>query len=70
MSEARLAVAEQHIETLDERLRDLQKDVREIRDSLHKQRGFVAGFSAAFSLLWAALAGVGVALWRHITGGG
>lgn len=36
-------------------LHQLRVDVRDIRDSLHKQRGFLAGVSFAFTLLISAV---------------
>ena len=44
-------------------LHQLRVDVRDIRESLHKQRGFVAGFSAAFAFIWTVIGGLATWLW-------
>lgn len=55
MSGERLATVEARVEHIDTRLDQLAADVREIRDTLSKQRGFVAGAAAAFTLVWSAI---------------
>ena len=61
MSEARLA-------RIEGKLDELEEDMSEIKQAMAKQRGFVAGFSAAFTMLWAALVGLGIYIWKHISG--
>ena len=60
----RLAKVEERVNSIDARLEKIQGDVREVRDGFAKQRGFVAGFSAAFTLLWAVITGVVIHFWR------
>ena len=60
----RLAKVEERVETMVSSLEQIQSDVREVRDGMAKQRGFVAGFSAAFTLMWAVITGVVIHFWR------
>lgn len=46
-------------------LHQLRNDIRDIRESLHKQRGFMAGFSAAFTLIWTVVGGLFAWAWGN-----
>jgi hypothetical protein len=46
-------------------LHQLRADMRDIRESLHKQRGFIAGFSAAFAFIWTVAGAVFAWFWNR-----
>lgn len=51
---------------LREEFKAVRKDVSEIKLALEKQRGFIAGFSAAFSLLVSAIVALGAYIWNNM----
>lgn len=70
MSVEKLSRLEERVEAIDARLREVHKDVRELREGSHRQRGFIAGASAAFAALWATVAGLGALVWQQYFGSG
>jgi hypothetical protein len=68
---SRLAVVETKVEALHARLGRVESridsvgdDVREIRDGLSKQRGFLAGSAFAFTAVWSVVVAVFGWLWK------
>ena len=57
--------AENFTELRDE-MKAVRSDVGEIKLALEKQRGFIAGFSAAFSLLVSAIVALGAYIWNNM----
>lgn len=64
MSGERLAVVEERVESIGSRLDALQSDVRDIRDTLGKQRGFISGVAAAFGLVWTVVIAIVGYVWK------
>lgn len=58
MSNERLATVEARVENIGSRLDEIHKDVREIRDTLANQRGFITATKTIVVALWAALGAV------------
>lgn len=51
---------------LREEMRGVREDLGEVKLALEKQRGFIAGFSAAFSLLVSAVIALGAYIWNNL----
>lgn len=60
---------ELHMEQDKERFDAIEAKLDVLIESHNKQRGFVAGFAAAFTLLWTALVGLAVYVWQRHFGG-
>lgn len=68
-TEARLAVIEQQLADGKEKMNSMETKIDGLADTMSKQRGFIAGFSAAFSMLATALIGLVVYIWQtHFKG--
>jgi hypothetical protein len=52
------------LKRIEDRIDHLTADVSEIKTTLAKQKGFIAGFSMAFTLLWGMLIGLVVYIWQ------
>jgi hypothetical protein len=61
-----LAEHEARLDHIEARFTDLHRDVRETRDAVVKQRGFLAGASMAFSMLGSALVGLCIYIWNYL----
>lgn len=63
----RLSLVEARVAHIDASLAAIGPDIRRIRETLEKQRGFVAGFTGAFIMLWSVLVALVWQLWglRH-----
>lgn len=68
MSEERLMRIENKIDTVDQDIDELKAQVTAINVAMAKQRGFVAGFSAAFTFLGATIAGLALYIWHNVIG--
>lgn len=58
-----------HFEHDDKRFDEINGKLDLLLESHNKQRGFVAGFSAAFSLLATSVIGLGIYIWQKHFGG-
>lgn len=68
MSEEHLTRIENKIDTVNQDIEELKAQVTAINMTMAKQRGFVAGFAAAFTLLWATIAGLALYIWHNVIG--
>jgi hypothetical protein len=57
------------LDRIEEKLDELDKRTADIEQTMAKQRGFVAGFAAAFTLLWGSVIGLGIYIWQKHFGG-
>ena len=53
---------------LDAKIAAIDAKIDMLLEAHHKQRGFLAGFSMAFTLLASAVAGLVAYVWRQLTG--
>lgn len=74
MSIERISVLETHREndalrlrTIEQKLDLVHNDLGEIKATLTKQRGFIAGMMAVIVPLWSLVVAAGVALWQRFT---
>ena len=63
--EVKVARLEERMETIGGQVTVIGTDVREVRDTLLRQRGFIAAVSA----VWAVVAAAGLAFWNHVVSG-
>ena len=63
--EVKVARLEERMESIGGQVTVIGKDVREVRDTLLRQRGFIAAVSA----VWAVVAAAGLAFWNHVVAG-
>jgi hypothetical protein len=63
--EITVARLEERLEDLEDHLTVIGKDVREMRDALLRQRGYIAALTTA----WAIVSAAGLAVWNHLTAG-
>jgi hypothetical protein len=66
-AEARLAAGEQRFEDIERRLGSIETKLDSVIETQLKQRGFIAGFSAACSVLIAAIVALVTYIWRQYT---
>lgn len=59
------ATDDKRFEGIDRRFDEVNAKLDEILTSQSKQKGFIAGFSAAFSLLVSTVLGLIVYIWQH-----
>lgn len=64
--EERVSRNEARLDNIEARFVEMREDVREIRDLLSKQRGFLAGASLMASVLGSALVALVVYVWNHV----
>lgn len=57
--EERVAVLETKLETAVEKLDTIEQNTADIKDSMAKQRGFIAGILAVLTPIWAVILYVG-----------
>lgn len=60
---------EKHEKHDDERFNEINTKLDMLLEAHNKQKGFVAGFAAAFTLLWTMLVGLAVYIWQRHFGG-
>lgn len=60
---------EEHARQDEKRFDSIEKKLDMLIEAHNKQKGFVAGFAAAFSMLWTALVGLAVYIWQKHFGG-
>lgn len=59
---------EQHARDDKEQFDEINKKLDMLIEAHNKQKGFIAGFSAAFSMLIATVIGLVIYVWRQVTG--
>jgi hypothetical protein len=59
--EITVARLEERLEDMEDHLSVIGKDVRDMRDALLRQRGYIAALTTA----WAVVAAGGLAVWNH-----
>jgi hypothetical protein len=63
-----IELQEKRLARIEDRLDHLTSDVSEIKTSLARQKGFISGFAAAFSLLWGIVIALGAYIWKQFHG--
>lgn len=58
----------QHMENDKEQFDAINRKLDMLLEAHHKQKGFIAGFSAAFTLLAATVVGLVAYVWRQVMG--
>ena len=56
----------ENFERISDELKEIRTEVKGISEVLQKQRGFIAGFSSAFTLLVTMLVGLVVYIWNNM----
>lgn len=64
----RLATLEAEMKTLTEKLDSIDSDLKDIKETLSKQRGFIAGVLAVLAPLWGIAVLIGHNLWNSLVG--